>query len=217
LEVLFGVECDHLVHVRAIRDGLEDHETDLEAKITQTLCLHLMWRIHHDARQFFMACKSWEDGEILPRLQLGLIVRHLVDDCAIQQMPTCPVAAFTGADSDALAGQAAGPARARTPAGGSKPSINFTIPLLCQKAVANFTKLYSTLSVMNMVKKGGIKFGAVQIGGKGDCSNFNLLGKCTDTNCTYNHKPARVREERQVAVAKTIDQAMAKMKGSGPA
>jgi hypothetical protein len=83
--------------------------------------------------------------------------------------------------------------------------------------VANFTKLYPTQSVLDMVKKGGIKFGAVQIGGKGDCSNFNLLGKCTDPKCMCNHKPARVKEERQVAVAKTIDQAMAKMKGTSPA
>jgi hypothetical protein len=80
--------------------------------------------------------------------------------------------------------------------------------------VANFIKLFPTLSVMDMVKKGGIRFGAVQIGGKGDCSNFNLLGKCTDQNCTYAHKPAKVRKERQVAVAKTIDQAVAKMKGA---
>ncbi len=65
--MLFGDDCDHLVHVRAIRDGLEDNETDLEVKITQTLCLHLMWRIHHDAQQFFVACKRWEDGEIRPR------------------------------------------------------------------------------------------------------------------------------------------------------
>ena len=49
LEVLFGDNCDHLVHVQAIRDGLEDNKTDLEAKITQTLCHHLMWRIHHNA------------------------------------------------------------------------------------------------------------------------------------------------------------------------
>jgi hypothetical protein len=49
LEVLFRDDCGHLVHVRAIRDGLEDNEMDLEAKITQTLCLHLMWRIHHNA------------------------------------------------------------------------------------------------------------------------------------------------------------------------
>ncbi len=49
LEVLFGDDCDHLVHVQAIRDGLEDKKMDLEAKIAKTLCLHLMWRIHHDA------------------------------------------------------------------------------------------------------------------------------------------------------------------------
>jgi hypothetical protein len=104
LEVLFGDNCDHLVHVRAIRDGLEDNKTDLEAKITQTLCLHLMWRIHHDARQFFMACKRWEDGEILPRSWLGLTVRQLVDDYAIQLMLMCPVAAFMGADPDAPVG-----------------------------------------------------------------------------------------------------------------
>jgi hypothetical protein len=110
-----------------------------------------------------MACKSWEDGEILPRLQLGLTVRHLVGNCAIQQILTCPVAVFMGADSDALAGQAAGPPRACAPAGGSKPLINSAIPSLCQKAVANFTKLYPTLSVLDMVRKGGIKFGAVQI------------------------------------------------------
>ncbi len=83
--------------------------------------------------------------------------------------------------------------------------------------MANFVKLYPTLSVMDMVKKGGIKFGEVQIGGKGDCSNFNLLGKCLDPNCTYKHKPAKVGEERQVTVAKKIDQAIAKMKGAGPA
>jgi hypothetical protein len=122
-----------------------------------------------------------------------------------------------GADSDAKAGRGVGTARVRTPAGGIKPSINTAIPPLCQKAVEKFTKLYPTLSAKNMVKKGGIKFGEVQIGGRGDCSNFNLLGKCPDPNCMYNHKPAKVGEERQVAVAKKIGQAMATMKGAGPA
>jgi hypothetical protein len=82
--------------------------------------------------------------------------------------------------------------------------------------VADFVKLYPTLSVMDMVRKGGIKFGEVQIGGKGDCSNFNLLGKCRDPTCTYNHKPAKVREERQMAVAKKILQVIAKLKAAGP-
>jgi hypothetical protein len=54
LEVLFGDKCDHLVHARAIRDGLKDNETDLEPRITQALCHHLMWRLHHDARQYVL-------------------------------------------------------------------------------------------------------------------------------------------------------------------
>ena len=161
-----------------------------------------------------MACECWEDGEILPASQLGLTVRHLVDDCAIQVMLTCPVAAFMGADSEQ---KPKGTARVRTPAGGSKPSINTAIPPLCLKSVEKFNKLYPTLSVLDMVKKGGIKFGEVQIGGRGDCSNFNLLGRCLDPNCTYTHKSARVGEERQLAVAKKIDQAMTTMRGAGPA
>jgi hypothetical protein len=103
LEVLFGDKCDHLVHVRAIRDGLKDNETDLEPRITQTLCLHLMWRLHHDVRQFFGGCESWEDGEILPRSYLGLTVRQLVNDCLILPMMTCPVASFMGTDSGVAA------------------------------------------------------------------------------------------------------------------
>ena len=108
-------------------DGLEDNETDMESKVTQSLCLHLLWRIHHDARQFFMACESWENGEILRTSQLGLTLRHLVDNCAIQLMLTCPVAAFMGADSEP---KPKGTARVRTLAGGSKPSINTAIPPL---------------------------------------------------------------------------------------
>ncbi len=140
-----------------------------------------------------------------------------MDDCAIQLMLTCPVAAFLGADADAPVGRGAGPAQVRMPTVGSKPSANAAIPPLCKKAVANFVELFPTLSVMDMVKQGGIKFGAVQIGGKGDCSNFNLLGKCTDPKCTYAHRPEKVGEERQVAVAKSVDQVVAKMKGASPA
>ncbi len=43
LEVLFGPNCPHLIHVLALRDGLEDNENDLEMRITKTLCLQLLW------------------------------------------------------------------------------------------------------------------------------------------------------------------------------
>jgi hypothetical protein len=68
LEVMFGDVCDHLINVRAIRDGLKEHKTDLESRITQPTCLHLMWRVHHNARQFFLSCKGWNNGEALPAL-----------------------------------------------------------------------------------------------------------------------------------------------------
>ncbi len=101
LEVLFGDRCPHLLMVLEIRDGLEDQEFDLESRLTQPLILHLMWRIHHDAQQFFAACEGWETGEKLPQSALGLTVRHLVNQCSIQKMMTCPVVAFLGKDPDA--------------------------------------------------------------------------------------------------------------------
>ena len=55
LEVLFGDRCPHLLMVLEIWDGLEDQEFDLELGLTLPLILHLMWRIHHNARQFFAA------------------------------------------------------------------------------------------------------------------------------------------------------------------
>ncbi len=96
VEVLFGVECDHLAQVLAIRGGLEDHETVLDTRLTPLLILHLMSRIHYDARQFFGACEGWEDGEALPRSKLHHTVTLLVDDCLILETLTCPVEVFLG-------------------------------------------------------------------------------------------------------------------------
>jgi hypothetical protein len=79
LEVLFGPDCPHLAHVVSIRDALEAHEADLESRLTGSLILHLMWCIHYDAQQFFLACKGWDNRESLPRLELGLTVCQLID------------------------------------------------------------------------------------------------------------------------------------------
>jgi hypothetical protein len=99
LDVLFGPDCPHLAHVISIQDGLETHEAELESRLTGVLILHLMWRVHHDARQFFLACERWEDGEQLPHSTLGNTVRQLVDDCSIQVTITCPEAMFLGTPS----------------------------------------------------------------------------------------------------------------------
>ncbi len=98
LEVLFGPNCPHLTHVLALRDGLEDNKNDLEMRITKTLCLQLLWRVHQDARQFFLACERWEPSEPLFRSVLEAVVRRLVNDCNIDITLTCPVTAFLGTD-----------------------------------------------------------------------------------------------------------------------
>jgi hypothetical protein len=74
LEVLFGPNCPHLIHVLALRDGLENNKNDLEMRITKTLCLQLLWQVHQDARQFFLACERWEPDESLPRSMLEAVV-----------------------------------------------------------------------------------------------------------------------------------------------
>ncbi len=83
LDVLFGPNCSHLEHIMSIRAAVEDHEAEVELCLTSMLILHLMWHIHHDARQFFLACESWDDGEQLPHSTLHNTVRQLVDDCYI--------------------------------------------------------------------------------------------------------------------------------------
>ncbi len=215
LEVMFRDDCNHLTYVQAIRDGLEEHKMDLKLQITQPICLHLMWRVHHDARQFFLACKGWNNAEALPRSQLGLTVRQLIDDCSIPSMMMCPVVAFLGTNPDAQTKPAVGPAQTRTQAGmGVKPSVNTAIPPLCQKTVAAFSQMYLRMTLVELCKQGGIKFLAVMVGRRGKCSNFGLLGRCP--GCTYAHVPCTVSEARQVKISKAMEHAMATMKAAEP-
>jgi hypothetical protein len=103
LEVLFGSDCPHLDYVVQLRDGLIQHERVLEGSITQTLMIHLLWKVHQDARHFFTLCERWEVGENLPRSHLGHAVHELVADINISGTITCPVAQFLG-----LVGNSAG-------------------------------------------------------------------------------------------------------------
>ncbi len=70
LEVLFGDHCPHILWVQRLRDGLDDHERILETRITPSLIIHMLWKVHQDSRQFFDKCEKWDDGEVLPRSTL---------------------------------------------------------------------------------------------------------------------------------------------------
>jgi hypothetical protein len=130
LDVLFGPNCPHLEHIMSIRDALEDHEMELESRLTSVLILHLMLHIHHDVRQFFLACKGWDDGEQLPHSTLHNTIRQLVDDCYIQLTLTCPEALFRGSLGKIPGSKSPATTRAARVAG-PQPTINTTIPPLC--------------------------------------------------------------------------------------
>ena len=215
LEELFGPECHHLEHVLAIRDALETHEADLESRLTSTLILHLMWRIHQDARQFFLACEGWDEGESLPRSLLNLTVCHLVEDCHIQTTLSCPETAFLGTQVWAPGGRLAPGTRAPRPAvaAGPQPTVNTAIPPLCQKAVGTFNWLYPSLTITDLCQQGRVKFLLLRIGREGACMNFGLLGRCP--GCQYRHEVCTAPETRQASVAKAMEKGMATMKAAG--
>ena len=206
LEVLFGSTCPHLAHVMALRDGLEENESDLESRMSKTLCLHLLWRVHQDARNFFMACERWDPSEPIPTSTLSGTVRRLADDCCIDVAMTCPVAAFLGADPSKPKAKAAGDARPAK--GGRQPTFNPSIPPGCKKAVDAFNALYPTMPLSVMIKKGNISLRDVTVGGKGDCSSFGLLGRCVAT-CQYNHVACTVPADRQATISAAITKATA--------
>ena len=214
LDVLFGPDCPHLTHVSAIRDGLETHEAELESRLTGVLILHLMWRVHHDARQFFLACERWEDGEQLPHSTLGNTVRQLVDDCAIQVTITCPEAMFLGPPVRLPAPTTPSTPRAARVTG-SQPTVNAAIPPICQKVVATFNRLHPGMSVGELCEKGKVRFGDLRVGRPGACVNFGLFGRCS--GCKYRHEVCAVAPSKQAAIVKVMESALATMKAAAGA
>jgi hypothetical protein len=188
------------------------HENDLEPKITKTLCLHLLWQNHHNSRQFFLSCEWWEPGEALLRSSLAGAANWLVEDCAIEMTLTCPVSSFMGPPPKAptVAKAGAWPTMAGAWPGQAKPSINTAIAPNCKNMANAFNVLYPTMSFLTLIKQGGLKFSKLQVGGKGDCSSFGLLGRCP--GCTYNHIACTVSTDWQAAINDALKLVMATLK-----
>ena len=211
LEVLFGPSCPHLIQVKGLRDGLEDNEGDLETRMTTTLCLHLLWRVHHDARSFFQACERWDCGDPLPRSSLEATVRRLCDDCCIDVAMTCPVAAFLGPEQTKPKAKSTTEPKSGKP---KQPVINSAIPPGCRKAVEAFNTRHPTMLLPTLLKRGNITLKDVTVGGKGECTSFGLLGRCT-AFCPYSHVVCTPTAERQVAISAAITKAMAAIARGG--
>jgi hypothetical protein len=123
-------------------------------------------------------------------------------------MLTCPVTALLGTDNSKTKATPPGNAKSTQ----AKPSINASIPPGCKKAVDAFTALYPTMSLMDLIKWGGIPFSALKVGGKGDCTSFGLLGRCANSRCSYNHVVCVVAPDQQATISEAIKTATATIK-----
>ncbi len=180
LEVFFGPSCSHLVHARGIRDVLDEHKADLESKIMPRLCHHLLWRVHYDACQFFLACERWAPPDPLPQSNLASAMSRLVNDACIDMIITCPKTKFlgTGTKVKALVALASGPVR-------TKALVNAEIPAGCRRAVEALNAMQPNISLKDLIRKGGAAYANIRVGNKGDCTSFGLLGRCP--GCPYRH------------------------------
>jgi hypothetical protein len=210
LEVLFGDHCPHMLWVQRLHDGLDLHECNLETRITPTLIINLLWKVHMDARQFFDSCEKWDNGEALPWSTLQSTVSVLVDKVSITTTLTCPVAEFLGPEPSALGPRQQEKCKVRGGGGhGRQPTKNAAIPPICALSVKELNQLYPLMNIMTFVWKSGVKYQNLAVGEKGNCTNFGLLGRSPNENCTFKHTVCTVPESRQKVVKAGLDQGLA--------
>ncbi len=149
LEVLFRDHCPHMLWVQRLRDRLDLHERILETRITPTLMINLLWKVHQDSCQFFDGCEKWDDGDALPWSTLQSTVRALVNNVEIMTTLTCPVAEFLGPEISALGPRQREKGKARGGGGfGRQPTKNASIPPICTSTVKEYNRLYLLMDIM---------------------------------------------------------------------
>jgi hypothetical protein len=65
------------------------------------------------------------------------------------------------------------------------------------------------MNIMTFAQKSGVKYQDLAVGAKGDCTNFILLGRCPDKNCTFRHSVITVPDARQKEVKAGLDRGLA--------
>jgi hypothetical protein len=138
-------------------------------------------------------------------------IRQLADNCSIQLTLTCLEALFLGPPMKVPGSKT--PATTRTArVTDQQPTINALIPLLCQKVVATFNRLYPSLTILDLCSQGKVQSGHFKSGKDGACINFGLLGRCL--GCQYRLKVCTLPNSRQAAIVKVMESAMATMKAT---
>jgi hypothetical protein len=197
LKVLFGNWCPPMKWVLQLRDALDSHKRLLKNRITPVLMINLLWKVHQDSHQFFAGCERWEEGEPFPRSTLQAVVNALVDDVHINMTLTCPVTEFLGKAMPSLKHNKRDPGATGRPASsfGKQPTKNPSIPPSCAQVVKELNGLYPSMDISTFLRRSGVVYLRFQSGNKGNCTNFELLGRCLGS-CPYKHIAHPVADEK---------------------
>jgi hypothetical protein len=126
-------------------------------------------------------------------------------------MLTCPEAKFlSGVIPGGVTPAKAHRATALAAAPAAKPMVNTSIPAGCKKAVDAFNAAHPTMPLRDLIKKGGIRYDSINVGGKGDCTSFGLLGRCG--GCNYRHVVCTPAPDRQATISAALYTAIAALK-----
>jgi hypothetical protein len=87
---------------------------------------------------------------------------------------------------------------------------NSLILAICAATVQKFNRLHPTMDISLFTQKLGIQYSDVKVGSQGDCTNFGLLGRCSET-CRYRHKVVRVPDDRARTIKAALKKGMAKL------
>ena len=146
----------------------------------------------------------------------------LEDDVHISTTLTCPVTEFLGTatipppKSDKQDPGAAGRQAVTHATHGKQPTRNPTIPPICAPAVKELNRLYPSLDIGQFARKSGVAYSRLAIGLKGDCTNFALLGRCSEL-CPYKHIARPVPDAKAKSVKEALELGLKAMAAKPPA
>ena len=82
-----------------------------------------------------------------------------------------------------------------------QPTKNPTIPPLCVAAVNKLKSVHPGWTITKFAAECGITTHQFVVGDKGGCTNYQLLGICTNKRCIYKHVPCTPTDTKQKEVA----------------
>jgi hypothetical protein len=141
-----------------------------------------------------------------------------VDDVHINMTLTCPVTKFLGAATPSLKHNKQDPGATGRPAGGfgKQPTKNPSSLPSCAHLMKELNSLYPSMDINTFLHRSGVVYLRFRNGNKGNCTNFALLGQCSES-CPYKHIAHPVADEKACSVKEALELGLRKMTTKTPA